>query len=103
MFCRAWAFDLETRPHGESGADRHRPHQKMIGNVPYTPRREKVYMAFSLQCGEAFASTLRYVGHRNTFLLGLLREGDGVCRESLEKISSVDIEECRNRTSRSRA
>ena len=50
------------------------PDQKMIGNIPYTPRVKKV---LALAAKEAKALNHTYVGTEH-ILLGLLREGDGV-------------------------
>src|SRR5439155_11178200 len=50
------------------------PDQKIIGNVPYTPRVKKV-LAFAAK--EARALNHTYVGTEH-ILLGLLREHDGV-------------------------
>jgi len=50
------------------------PDQKMIGNIPYTPRVKKV---LSLAAKEAKTLNHTYVGTEH-ILLGLLREGDGV-------------------------
>ena len=49
------------------------PDQKMIGNIPYTPRVKKV---LALASKEAKALNHTYVGTEH-ILLGLLREGDG--------------------------
>src|SRR5277367_808871 len=69
------------------------PDQKMIGNVPYTPRVKKV---LALASKEAKALNHTYVGTEH-ILLGLLREGDGIAAKVLKNLD-VDIEECRNRT-----
>ena len=50
------------------------PDQKMIGNIPYTPRVKKV---LALAATEARALNHTYVGTEH-ILLGLLREADGV-------------------------
>ena len=57
------------------------PDQKMIGNIPYTPRVKKV---LALAQKEAKALNHTYVGTEH-ILLGLLREGDGVARASFEE------------------
>src|SRR5471030_2428795 len=69
------------------------PDQKMIGNIPYTPRVKKV---LSLAAKEAKNLNHTYVGTEH-ILLGLLREGDGVAAKVLKNLD-VDIEEARQRT-----
>ncbi|HVY71690.1 MAG TPA: ATP-dependent Clp protease ATP-binding subunit, partial [Verrucomicrobiae bacterium] len=66
------------------------PDQKMIGNIPYTPRVKKV---LSLAAKEAKALNHTYVGTEH-ILLGLLREGDGVAARVLKNLE-VDIEQTR--------
>ena len=66
------------------------PDQKMIGNVPYTPRVKKV---LQLAAKEAKALNHTYVGTEH-ILLGLLREGDGVAAHVLKNLD-VDIEQTR--------
>src|SRR5512147_723148 len=66
------------------------PDQKMIGNIPYTPRVKKV---LALASKEAKALNHTYVGTEH-ILLGLLREGDGVAARVLKNLD-VDIEHCR--------
>ncbi len=66
------------------------PDQKMIGNIPYTPRVKKV---LSLASKEAKALNHTYVGTEH-ILLGLLREGDGVAAQVLKNLD-VDIEQTR--------
>ncbi len=63
------------------------PDQKMLGNIPYTPRVKKV---LSLAAKEAKALNHTYVGTEH-ILLGLLREGDGVAARVLKNLD-VDIE-----------
>ncbi|MCW5553307.1 MAG: ATP-dependent Clp protease ATP-binding subunit [Verrucomicrobiae bacterium] len=63
------------------------PDQKMIGNIPYTPRVKKV---LALASKEAKALNHTYVGTEH-ILLGLLREGDGVAARVLKNLD-VDIE-----------
>jgi ATP-dependent Clp protease ATP-binding subunit ClpC len=63
------------------------PDQKVIGNIPYTPRVKKV---LSLAAKEAKALNHTYVGTEH-ILLGLLREGDGVAARVLKNLD-VDIE-----------
>ena len=66
------------------------PDQKMIGNIPYTPRVKKV---LALASKEAKALNHTYVGTEH-ILLGLLREGDGMAAKVLQNLD-VDIEQCR--------
>ncbi len=66
------------------------PDQKMIGNIPYTPRVKKV---LSLAAREAKALSHTYVGTEH-ILLGLLREGDGVAARVLKNLD-IDIEQTR--------
>ena len=63
------------------------PDQKMIGNIPYTPRVKKV---IALAQKEAKNLNHTYVGTEH-LLLGLLREGDGVAAKVLRALD-VDIE-----------
>ena len=66
------------------------PDQKMIGNIPYTPRVKKV---LALASKEAKQLNHTYVGTEH-ILLGLLREGDGVAARVLKNLD-VDIEQTR--------
>lgn len=66
------------------------PDQKMVGNIPYTPRVKKV---LALASKEAKALNHSYVGTEH-ILLGLLREGDGVAARVLKSLD-VDIERAR--------
>lgn len=66
------------------------PDQKIIGNIPYTPRVKKV---LALAVKEAKALNHTYVGTEH-ILLGLLREGDGVASRVLQSLE-VDIEQTR--------
>lgn len=66
------------------------PDQKMIGNIPYTPRVKKV---LALAQKEAKAMNHTYVGTEH-ILLGLLREGDGVGAQVLKDLD-IDIEQAR--------
>jgi ATP-dependent Clp protease ATP-binding subunit ClpC len=66
------------------------PDQKVVGNVPYTPRVKKV---LALASKEAKALNHTYVGTEH-ILLGLLREGDGVAARVLKNLD-VDIEQTR--------
>src|SRR3989338_6843952 len=71
------------------------PDQKMVGNIPYTPRVKKV---LALAQKEAKALNHSYVGTEH-ILLGLLREGDGVAARVLKSLE-VDIEKARQKTLR---
>src|SRR5664280_663321 len=66
------------------------PDQKMMGNIPYTPRVKKV---IALAQKEAKNLNHTYVGTEH-LLLGLLREGEGVAAQVLRSLD-VDIEQCR--------
>jgi ATP-dependent Clp protease ATP-binding subunit ClpA len=66
------------------------PDQKMIGNIPYTPRVKKV---LALAVKEAKALNHTYVGTEH-ILLGLLCEGDGVASRVLKSLE-VDVEKTR--------
>jgi ATP-dependent Clp protease ATP-binding subunit ClpC len=66
------------------------PDQKMVGNIPYTPRVKKV---LALASKEAKALNHSYVGTEH-ILLGLLREGEGVAARVLKSLD-VDIEKAR--------
>ncbi len=66
------------------------PDQKMVGNIPYTPRVKKV---LALASKEAKALNHTYVGTEH-LLLGLLREGDGIAAQVLRDLD-VDIEQTR--------
>src|SRR5271157_1467381 len=66
------------------------PDQKMMGNIPYTPRVKKV---LALAQKEAKNLNHTYVGTEH-ILLGLLREGDGVAARVLKNLD-VDIEQTR--------
>src|SRR5256885_7038132 len=67
------------------------PDQKMIGNIPYTPRVKKV---LALASKEAKALNHTYVGTEH-LLLGLLREGDGIAAQVLRNLD-VNLEKARN-------
>src|SRR4051812_35333929 len=67
------------------------PDQKMIGNIPYTPRVKKV---LALAAKEARSLNHTYVGTEH-ILLGLLHEGDGVAARVLKNLG-VDIDVTRN-------
>src|ERR1700678_2342547 len=66
------------------------PDQKMIGNIPYTPRVKKV---LALAQREAKSLNHTYVGTEH-ILLGLLREGDGVAARVVENLG-IDAEQTR--------
>lgn len=66
------------------------PDQRMIGNIPYTPRVRKV---LALASKEAQALNHTYVGTEH-ILLGILLEGDGVAGRVLRNLD-VDIEQTR--------
>jgi ATP-dependent Clp protease ATP-binding subunit ClpC len=66
------------------------PDQKIVGNIPYTPRVKKV---IALAQNEAKNLNHTYIGTEH-FLLGLLAEGDGVAARVLKKFK-VDIEQMR--------
>jgi ATP-dependent Clp protease ATP-binding subunit ClpA len=66
------------------------PAQKVIGNIPYTPRVKKV-LAFVSE--EARALNHTYVGTEH-ILLGLLREGEGVAGRVLKQFG-VELEKTR--------
>ena len=66
------------------------PDQKMIGNIPYTPRVKKM---LALATKEAKALYHAYVGTEH-ILLGLLREGDGVAARVLKNLG-LDPEKTR--------
>src|ERR1700739_3655183 len=63
------------------------PDQKMIGNIPYTPRVKRV---LALAAKEAAALNHTYVGTEH-ILLGLIREGDGVAARVLKNLD-VNVE-----------
>ncbi|RFC43072.1 MAG: ATP-dependent Clp protease ATP-binding subunit ClpC [Verrucomicrobia bacterium] len=77
---------MEVEKQVGSGGD-----QKMVGNIPYTPRVKKV---LGLAGKEAKALNHSYVGTEH-ILLGLLREGEGVAARVLRTLD-VDIERTRN-------
>jgi ATP-dependent Clp protease ATP-binding subunit ClpC len=66
------------------------PDQKLLSNIPYTPRVKK---ALSLAADEAKALNHTYIGTEH-ILLGLLREGDGVAARVLKNLN-LDIEQTR--------
>ncbi|NUN92547.1 MAG: ATP-dependent Clp protease ATP-binding subunit [Verrucomicrobiae bacterium] len=66
------------------------PDQKVLGNIPYTPRVKKV---LALAGKEAKALNHSYVGTEH-ILLGLLKEGDGVAARVLKSLG-VDIDRTR--------
>lgn len=66
------------------------PDQKIIGNIPYTPRVKKV---IALAQKEARGLNHTYVGTEH-ILLGLLREGDGVAARVLRSLG-IEVEKTR--------
>src|SRR5213076_2594747 len=66
------------------------PDQKMVGNIPYTPRVKKV---LALAAKEAKALNHTYVGTEH-LLLGLLREGDGIAARVLKNLD-INTQETR--------
>jgi len=66
------------------------PDQKMVGNIPYTPRVKRVLI---LAAKEARFLEHKYIGTEH-ILLGLLREGDGVAARVLKNLY-VEIEPAR--------
>ena len=66
------------------------PETKMVGNIPYTPRVEKV---LALAGKEAQALHHSYVGTEH-ILLGLLREGEGIAAQVLR---SLEVDPARTR------
>ena len=66
------------------------PDQKMIGNIPYTPRVKKV---LTLAAKESQALHHTYVGTEH-ILVGILQEGDGVAARLLQSLD-ITVEETR--------
>lgn len=66
------------------------PDEKMVGNIPYTPRVKKV---LALAMKESKALNHNYVGTEH-ILLGILREADGVAARVLKNLD-VNVEETR--------
>jgi predicted dehydrogenase len=58
------------------------PEQRLVGNIPYTPRVKKI---FRLSAREAIALNHKCVGTEH-ILMGILREGDGVAAKVLFKL-----------------
>jgi ATP-dependent Clp protease ATP-binding subunit ClpC len=83
-------LDLETVRMAVGKAVGTGPDQKIIGNIPYTPRTKKV---LALAANEAKNLNHTYVGTEH-ILLGLLREGDGLAARVLKDLD-VDIEQTR--------
>src|SRR5256885_4193741 len=77
---------LQVEQHVGTGPD-----NKIIGNIPYTPRAKR---ALALAAQEARLLSHRFVGTEH-ILLGLLKEGDGVAGRVLKSLE-VDIENCRH-------
>src|SRR5476649_516758 len=90
---QSMGIDLETVRMEVEKQSQQGPDQKMIGNIPYTPRVKKV---LDLAKREAKNLNHTYIGTEH-ILLGLLREGDGVAAKVLRNLD-VDIEEARQRT-----
>jgi predicted dehydrogenase len=72
------------------------PDQKVVGNIPYTPRVKKI---FGLAAREAIALNHKCVGTEH-FLMGILRDGGGVAARVLfnlglnpERIRKLIVEE----------
>ncbi len=83
-------LDLETVRMAVEKKTGSGPDQKMMGNIPYTPRVKKV---LALAAKEAKGLNHTYVGTEH-ILLGLLREGDGIAAQVLRDLD-VDIEQTR--------
>jgi Clp amino terminal domain, pathogenicity island component len=66
------------------------PDQKMIGNIPFTPRTKKV---LDLARREAKNLNHTYIGTEH-ILLGLLREGDGIAARILKSLG-LNLEKTR--------
>ena len=66
------------------------PDQKIVGNIPYTPRVKKV---IALAAKEAQQLHHTYLGTEH-LLLGLLREGDGITSKVLRALD-MDVEKTR--------
>jgi ATP-dependent Clp protease ATP-binding subunit ClpA len=66
------------------------PDEKMVGNIPYTPRVKKV---LALAAKESRFLNHTYVGTEH-ILLGMLREADGVAARVLRNLD-VDVEQTR--------
>lgn len=83
-------LDLKTVRHEVEQQVGTGPEQKMIGNIPYTPRVKKV---LALAAKEARALNHTYIGTEH-ILLGLLQDGDGVAARVLQNLK-VDVEQTR--------
>jgi hypothetical protein len=79
---RNQGLDLETVRHEMEKQVARGPDQKIIGNIPYTPRVMKV---LGLAAKEAKALNHIYIGTEH-ILLGLLREGDGAAARILTNL-----------------
>jgi hypothetical protein len=66
------------------------PDEKMVGNIPYTPRVKKV---LALAARESRSLNHTYVGTEH-ILLGILREADGVAARVLRNLD-VNVEQTR--------
>jgi hypothetical protein len=87
---RGMGVDLETARKEVEKMVGTGPDQKLVKNIPYTPRVKKV---LALASKEAKALSHTYVGTEH-ILLGLLREGDGVAASVLKNLG-VDVEKTR--------
>ncbi len=87
---RKMGLDLETVRRAVEKKTGTGPDQKVIGNIPYTPRVKKV---LALASKEAKALNHTYVGTEH-ILLGLLREGDCIAAQVLKDLD-VNIEQTR--------
>src|SRR5476649_2215231 len=87
---QSMGIDLETVRMEVEKQSQQGPDQKMIGNIPYTPRVKKV---LDLAKREAKNLNHTYIGTEH-ILLGLLREGEGVAAQVLRKLD-VDLEQAR--------
>jgi ATP-dependent Clp protease ATP-binding subunit ClpC len=67
--------------------------EKVIGNIPYTPRVKKV---LALAAKEASELKHTYLGTEH-ILLGLIREGDGIAARVLKDLG-VELERTRQET-----
>jgi ATP-dependent Clp protease ATP-binding subunit ClpA/predicted dehydrogenase len=87
---RKMGLELETVRMEVEKVVRNGPDQKMIGNIPYTPRVKKVLV---LASKEAKRLKHTYIGTEH-ILLGLMLEGDGVAARVLKDLD-VDIKQTR--------
>jgi ATP-dependent Clp protease ATP-binding subunit ClpC len=87
---RRMGLDLETVRMAVEKKTGTGPDQRVIINIPYTPRVKKV---LALASKEAKALNHTYVGTEH-ILLSLLREGDGIAAQVLKDLD-VDLEQTR--------